>query len=154
MRAFAEFYGEDSDKWAMAGLLHDLDFEETSNEPQKHGLITAQILREKGIDSETIEIIKAHNAALEGERDTKAKKVIFSADSLTGLIVACALIHPEKKLSSIDTKFVLNRFKEKSFAAGARRDEIRQCEELDLSLEKFIEISLRAMQTMSQELGL
>ncbi|MFA4846496.1 MAG: HDIG domain-containing metalloprotein, partial [Patescibacteria group bacterium] len=111
MRAFAEFYGEDPEKWAMAGLLHDLDYEKTAQEPQKHGIVTEDILKEKGVDQKIIDIIQAHNSDVLGTlRDTKAKKVIYSADPLTGLIVACALIRPEKKLTSIDTHFVLNRF--------------------------------------------
>jgi len=154
MKAFAEHFNEDKEKWALAGLLHDLDYEKTSGDPQKHGLETAKILEEKGLEPEIIEIIKAHNAALGFSRDTKAKKVIYSSDSLTGLIVACALIHPDKKLASIDTQFVLNRFKEKSFAAGASREEILECEKLGLNLEKFIEISLKAMQAEAQGLGL
>jgi len=154
MKAFGEYFNENSEKWALAGLLHDIDYEQTANDPQSHTLITAKILEEKEVDKEIIDIIKAHNHMFDIPRDSKARKLIISIDPITGLIVACALIHPNKKLASIDTQFVLNRFKEKSFAAGANREDIKKCEELDISLDKFVEISLKSMQNISQELGL
>ena len=81
-------------------------------------------------------------------------KALFAVDPLTGLIVAAALMHPTKKLENVDTQFVLNRFKEKRFAAGANRENIETCESLGLSLEDFISISLKAMTDISDELGL
>ncbi|GAI54982.1 unnamed protein product, partial [marine sediment metagenome] len=75
-------------------------------------------------------------------------------DPLTGLIVAAALIHPDKKLASIDHNFVLNRFKEKAFARGAKREQIKKCSELGFELEEFIKIGLLAMQNISEELDL
>lgn len=81
-------------------------------------------------------------------------KALYAADPLTGLIVAAALIHPKKKLAAIDSEFVLNRFKEKHFARGASRKQISACSELDLSLEDFIEIGVKAMQAESEKLGL
>ena len=81
-------------------------------------------------------------------------RALFAVDPLTGLIVAATLMHPTKKLKNVDTQFVLNRFKEKRFAAGADRDTIRTCENLGLSLEDFITISLDGMKSVSDELGL
>ena len=81
-------------------------------------------------------------------------KALYAADPLTGLIVAAALIHPDKKLASIDTQFVLNRFKEKLFAKGANREQIMTCDRLGMSLEEFVDRSLKAMQDISKELGL
>lgn len=82
-------------------------------------------------------------------------KALYCTDPLTGLIVASALIHPDKKLQSIDVQFVVNRFNEKGFAKGARREQIANCEEeLGLSLEKFIEVALKSMQAVHRELGL
>lgn len=154
MRGFAEYFNEDQEKWGLAGLLHDLDYEKTVSKPETHTIVTEQILKEKGIDNDIISVIKAHNGFLNENFASKAEKIIVSVDPVTGLIVACALIHPDKKLASIDTKFVLNRFKEKSFAAGANREDIKKCEELGISLEKFIEISLKSMQKIAKELEL
>jgi putative nucleotidyltransferase with HDIG domain len=154
MRAYAEFLGEDSDIWALAGLVHDLDYEETAETPLEHGLKGEKILLENGFSREIIEIAKAHNGMLELPLDSKAKIIIQAADPLTGLIVASALIHPDKKLSSIDAKFVLNRFSKKDFARGARREDIKKCENADINLETFIEIGLKAMQNISKEIGL
>lgn len=81
-------------------------------------------------------------------------KALYSCDPLTGLIVAAVLMHPTKKISNVDTKFVLRRFKEKRFAAGANRDQIKECENMGLSLEKFTEICLNSMKGIAGDLGL
>ncbi|MBI4652500.1 hypothetical protein HY745_14735 [Candidatus Desantisbacteria bacterium] len=81
-------------------------------------------------------------------------RALYAVDPVTGLIVACALIHPDKKLSSIDVPFVINRFGEKRFAAGANRDQIKSCEALGLTFEQFVEISLSGMKEISDRLGL
>ncbi len=155
MRKLADHFGGNQDIWGLAGLLHDLDYEETINEPQKHTIVTAEKLREKGISDQIIDIIKAHNSERLGiERKSKAEKAIYATDPLTGLIVASALIHPDKKLKSIDTQFVLNRFREGGFARGSNRDQIKTCKDLNLSLEKFVDLSLSAMQSIDKELGL
>lgn len=147
--------GGDADTWGLAGLLHDLDYEETLTDPQKHTLIAAERLKEALAPVEIINIIKAHNSeALGIARESRADKAIYAADPLTGLIVAAALIHPDKKLNSIDPQFVLNRFKEGSFARGSNREQIKTCEELGLSLEEFISLGLGAMQEIAAELGL
>jgi len=89
------------------------------------------------------------------KRDSLAKKAIYSVDPVTGLVVACALVHPEKRLSALDVDFILNRFKEKGFAKGANREQIKTCEEeLGIPLDKFLGIALEAMQSISKELGL
>ncbi|HHY11677.1 MAG TPA: phosphohydrolase, partial [Firmicutes bacterium] len=87
-------------------------------------------------------------------RETKMSKALYSADPLTGLIVASALISPRKKLSGIDTDFVINRMSERSFARGANRDIIRACSELGLSVREFVSLGLEAMQGISEKLGL
>ncbi|NLA26010.1 MAG: phosphohydrolase, partial [Firmicutes bacterium] len=88
------------------------------------------------------------------ERQTLLDKALFAADPVTGLLVAAALIHPQKKLAAIDLDFVLNRFKEKSFARGADRGQIESCREIDFTLEQFIALSLEAMQSIAADLGL
>ncbi len=153
MRYLARHFNEDEDKWAMAGLLHDLDYEETKNNFEKHGFITVEILKELGIDDEEVlYAITAHPGHV--ERKTLMDKCLYATDPLTGLIVASALMHPSKKLAGLDVSFVMRRFKEKRFAAGANRDQIKSIEETGLSLEEFIGIVLKAMQDNHEELGL
>ena len=154
MRRLAGELGQNEELWALAGLLHDLDYDRTVDSPEQHGLLGAQILEEKGLPAELIQAVKAHNEMLGVERQSLLDKALYAADPVTGLLVAAALIHPQKKLAAVDLDFVLNRFKEKSFARGADRDQIETCSELNLSLEEFIALSLEAMQTIAAELGL
>ena len=152
MRALARHFGEDEERWGLAGLLHDLDYEETKDDPERHTLVTAELLQNYDADEEIVHAIKAHNNRV--PRESLMDKAIYAADPVTGLIVAAALMHPSKKLAGIDVPFVLRRFKEKRFAAGANREQIRSCEEIGLSPEEFLDIALRAMQGISEDLGL
>ncbi len=154
MQALAKKFGENEEKWALAGLLHDIDWEETKDDFEKHGIIAAKILKEKGLSEEICNAVKAHNHKLNLPRETKLEKALYAVDPITGLIVACALVQPDKKLASVSTESVLKKFKEKSFAAGADREAIKSIEELDISLEDFIKLSLKAMQSISKDLGL
>ncbi len=154
MRRLARELGQDEDLWALAGLLHDLDYDKTVDQPAQHGLLGARMLEEEGLSAELIQAVKAHNEMLGVERQTLLDKALFAADPVTGLLVAAALIHPQKKLAAIDLDFVLNRFKEKSFARGADRGQIESCREIDFTLEQFIALSLEAMQSIAADLGL
>jgi hypothetical protein len=154
MTALAERLGEDKESWGLAGLLHDIDYEETKNQPERHSLRGAEILEEMGLPKEVVYAVKVHNPAHNLPRETKLDKALYAVDPLTGLIVACALITPEKKLFKIDTDFVLRRFKEKGFAAGANREQIKTCSEINLSLEEFVNIALKAMQGIASNLAL
>jgi putative nucleotidyltransferase with HDIG domain len=152
MRALAYHFQEDEDFWGLTGLLHDLDYDQTSEDFSKHGFLGAQMLEEIGVDDRIVYAVKAHTGHVEAK--SLMDKALFAVDPLTGLIVAATLMHPTKKLSNVDTQFVLNRFKEKRFAAGANRDTIRTCEDLGVSLEDFVTISLEGMKTVADELGL
>lgn len=154
MRRLAVELGEDEELWALAGLLHDLDYDKTVDNPEQHGLLGAQILEERGLPEVLIQAVKAHNPALGVERRTPMDKALYAADPVTGLLVAAALVHPQKKLAAIDLEFVMKRFKEKSFARGADRGQIETCRELNLSLEQFLALSLEAMQSIAADLGL
>ncbi len=151
MRRLANYFGEDEEKWALAGLLHDLDYDETYDKPDVHALKTAEMLEGK-VDEDIIHAIKAH--AGKAERVSLMDKALYAADPTTGFLVACALMAPGKKLSSVDTGFALRRFKEKSFARGASREQMKSCEDLGLALEEFLTLSLEAMRGISEELGL
>lgn len=152
MKRLARKLGQDEDLWSLAGLLHDLDYEFTKEEPERHGLMSADMLKDSDLPEDVIEAIKAHAGHV--ERRTLMAKALYAVDPLTGLIVAATLMHPQRSLEAVDTKFVLNRFKEKSFARGANRDQIRSCEELGLSLQEFISLCLEAMKEIREELGL
>ncbi|MCD6133316.1 MAG: endonuclease V [Deltaproteobacteria bacterium] len=154
MRSLAKKTGEDEEKWGIAGLLHDIDYEQTKSDMNKHSLIGAEILQKMGLSEDIVYAVKVHNPVHNLPRKSKMDKALYAVDPLTGLIVACALIKPEKKISKIDTGFVMKKFREKGFAAGADRKQIRTCEELGFSLEEFVDIVLKAMQGISQDLGL
>ncbi len=152
MRALAAHFGEDQDQWGLAGLLHDLDYNETVNDFPRHGHITSEILSDKGIPQEILDAIVAH--AGHRERVTLLDMALYAADPVTGLLVAAALIRPERELAGVKLKSVKKRFKEKQFARGADRDQIRSCEDMGLSLDDFLELSLEAMKGIAGEIGL
>ena len=152
MRALAGKLGEDVGKWGLAGLVHDCDYDETLKEPERHGRVGAEYLKAKGVSDEIANAVESH--AGHRSRETLMDKALYAVDPLTGLIVAAALMHPDKRLGGVTTDFVLNRFKEKRFAAGADRDQMRTCSELGMELEEFVDVGLKAMQDISADLGL
>ncbi len=155
MRRLASRLGQNADRWGLAGLLHDIDYETTKDSPERHSLVGAEMLAEKGVDPEIVDAVRAHNDAHGLPRQSLMAKALYASDPLTGLIVAAALISPAKKLSGIDTKFVLNRFGEKAFARGARREPMIGAKaELGLDLEELVALGLEAMRGISGELGL
>ena len=138
--------------WEIAGILHDVDYEITNKSLDRHTEETTKKLKEINADSQIIDAIRGH--CDKAERKTLMAKSVYACDELTGLIVAAALVQPDKKLKSVTVDSVLRKFKDKSFAAGANRDQIRTCEtELDIPLEKFVGIVLSAMQKNSEDLG-
>ena len=155
MRALARRLGADEEAWGIAGLLHDLDFEDTKQTPAQHGLRTAQILASEGVAPEVIEAVKAHNAeALGLERSTRFGHALAAAESITGMIVATALVYPDRKLAGVKPASVTKRMKKKDFARAVNRDIILECEQIGLPLSQFVELSLKAMQGVSAALGL
>ncbi|MBU4350926.1 HDIG domain-containing protein [Candidatus Parcubacteria bacterium] len=156
MRALARRFKEDEEIWGLAGLLHDMDIEivDWKTHPEQQGAVGAKMLEEMGVDTIITNAIRAHNEATGKTRDNLIEKAIYAADPLTGLIVAATLVLPSRKIGDLIPENVLNRFKEKSFARGARRDAIASCTEIDLSLEEFAKIGLEAMQEISSDLGL
>jgi putative nucleotidyltransferase with HDIG domain len=154
MRAFGRYFKDDEEKWAITGLLHDIDYEKTKDDPSKHGLFAEEILGDLGVEDFIIYAIKSHNDATGLERKRRLDKILFSADPLSGLIVACALISPDKKLEDVTEDFVMKRMDEKSFAQGANRDKIKTVTEAGIELHEFIKISLAAMKKIAAEIGL
>ena len=156
MKALAKHFNENEETWGLAGLLHDTDMElvDWKTEPEKHGAVGADMLEKMGVDIVITNAIRAHNEATGKTRENLIEKAIFAVDCLTGLIVASTLVLPSKKMKDLTPENVLKRFKEKSFARGVRRDAIATCAEINLSLEEFVRIGLKAMQEISEELGL
>lgn len=154
MRALAVRFGEDEDKWGLAGLLHDLDYDTAGSDPTRHSLVGAQMLEEMGMDPEVVGAVRVHNDYHGLPRLSAMDKALYSVDPLTGLIVAAALIHPAKRLAAIDVVFVMNRYHEKGFARGARREPIALCSELGMEVPDFVGVCLEAMQRHASQLGL
>jgi putative nucleotidyltransferase with HDIG domain len=152
MRAVASRLDRDVDKWGLAGILHDLDYEITEKSPDLHTTETVKILMEYDLDPNVIQAIQAHAGIIpcQSEMDW----AIFSIDPLTGLIIAATLMHPDKKIKNVDLGFIKRRYKEKSFARGARREDIEKIQNIGMDLDEFISICLGAMQGIDKELGL
>ena len=143
--------GEDRTRWALAGLLHDLDYAETGEDPARHGLVTAEELDGR-VDAEVIHAILAH--AEKAPIETMMDRSLYAADPTTGFITAAALVRPDKSLANVEVRSLLKRWKEKAFARGASREQMATAEELGMTREEFLTLALAAMQARSSELGL
>jgi predicted hydrolase (HD superfamily) len=148
---------EDEEKWGITGLLHDIDYEvaQETNQLNNHG----KLLFENGevkLPRDIEHAIRSHNYTMTGTNpENQMDWAITACDQLTGLITACALVRPDKKLTSVTVESVQKKFGQKAFAAGADRNSIILCEsKLGIQLPEFIEITLHAMQAISDELGL
>jgi putative nucleotidyltransferase with HDIG domain len=161
MRALAKKFGEDEDKWGIIGLLHDIDWELTKDNPKEHCVKAVDILKQAGASDYLIETVVSHgyghalNKDLKSkQRTTKVQHALAAAETLTGLIVASALVQPDKKLNSVKLNSLKKKFKSKSFAANCDRDVIMECEKIGLTLDEFLEIGLKALQGISEKIGL
>jgi putative nucleotidyltransferase with HDIG domain len=155
LHALAIRLGEDPEKWAMAGLLHDLDVEITFADPKIHGLETARILEEKGFDAEIIEAIILHNEeATNISRSKVFHHALAAGETITGLIQATTYVYPDKKIASVKSSSVVKRMKEKAFAASVKRESILECELIGIHLNEFAEICVNAMRGIAGEIGL
>ncbi len=155
MRALAPRFQGDVDEWGVTGLLHDADYEKAKGHPEKHGLLLFK-LEPNSIPTVIEHAIESHNYEYTKVMpESPMDWGIYCCDQLTGLIVASALIHPDKKLASLTVEFILNRMKQKDFAKGANREAILMCQEkLGIPLEEFVKITLTAMQGIHEELSL
>lgn len=155
MRKIAQRRGENEELWGIAGLLHDLDFEETKDDMPNHTLKTEEILKKKGVSKEIIEAIKGHNAENLGyERERPIDHALTCAECITGMVIATTLVYPDKKLASVKPKSILKRMKQKEFARSVNREYIKECEKIGIPLVEFAELSLNAMREISDALGL
>jgi predicted hydrolase (HD superfamily) len=151
MRALARRFGEDEDRWGLAGLLHDADAEIAVSKEQ--GLVVPK-LTQNGLDEESADAIASHNPYTGIKPKGRMGWALYAADPLTGLIVASALVLPDKKLAALTAQSVLKRFAEARFAKGADRKQIAASSELGVTLEEFIEMGLAAMKSIAVDIGL
>jgi len=155
MKGLASEYGGDPGIWEIVGLLHDADYELTKDKMDQHTIVLAEILKKEDVEEKIIRAIQSHAYEYTGLMpETKMEFALLSCDDLTGLIVATALVNPEK-LAGVVVESVLKKFSSKAFAASVNREKINRCEEnLNTSLEKFIGLVLKAMQNEAELLGL
>jgi putative nucleotidyltransferase with HDIG domain len=155
LRALARRLSRDEEKWGLAGLLHDIDSELVGGDLTRHGIEAERILAETGLDPEIVDAVKMHNEAVcGGPRHKDFQHALAAGETVTGLIVATALVYPDRKIAGVKVKSITKRMKEKAFAASVNRNTIRECEALGLSLDEFVEISLGAMRGVADRLGL
>ncbi len=153
MRAYALRSGEDEEKWAVVGLIHDFDYELYPNAPD-HPLKGGEILRNLGYPEDVRRAILAHADYSGVPRDTLMAKSLFACDELAGFITACALVRPDR-IQSLEPRSVRKRMKDKAFARSVRREDIiAGAEELGVDTNEHIETCIRAMQRISGPLGL
>ena len=154
MRAYARKYGEDENKWAIVGLLHDFDYERWPNPPD-HPLKGSEILAERGYPDDVIYAIKSHADYLtDCPRVSLLDKTLYACDELTGLITAAARVRPAG-IEGMTAKSVKKKMKQKSFAAGVNRDDLRRgAEDLGEPMDEHIQFVIDAMATIASTLGL
>ncbi|MBS3790684.1 MAG: HD domain-containing protein [Candidatus Thermoplasmatota archaeon] len=154
MKRLAEELDEDEEKWELLGLVHDLDYEQTKDDPEKHALKSAEMVEGK-VPEDILRAIKAHNHEHTGvEPKNDMEYAIHAADAVSGLIVATALVMPNSKLEEARPESVEKKFDDSSFAKNIDRDRILYYEKLGLERDEFLELSLKALQEIDEKLGL
>ncbi len=160
MKALAEKLGEDIEYWGLLGLLHDVDWALTKNNVMEHCIKAVEILKGKGFSDEFIKTVQSHGynyeeipALKNKERKEKVEHALASAETVTGLIYAYALMRG-KKISDMKVKGLKKKFKDKSFAANCNREVIKEIEKVGLSLDEFFQLSIEAMKKIKEEIGL
>ncbi len=162
MRGLARHFGQDEEQWAILGLLHDIDFEKTKDEPVNHCVLARGILGDAGVSEEAIDVICSHAWGTEcGGGNVEDKKrtrniehALVASETITGLIYATALMNPEKKLSKVKVKSLKKKYKSKAFARNCNRAFMAEIEDTGLMLAEFFDIAIKGMQEISDELGL
>ncbi len=154
MAAAAPRLDEDPTELGIVGLVHDVDLDIVGQDMERHGLVARDLLVEAGMTPEAAAVVASHNESNGSVRSSAVEHLLAAAETLTGLIVAVALVMPDKRLASVKPKSVRKRFKEKRFAAGAKREIIRECELAGFELDEFLELGLEAMKGIAGEIGL
>jgi putative nucleotidyltransferase with HDIG domain len=159
MRAYAEKYGEDPERWGLAGLIHDFDYERFPNNAHsptdEHPAEGVRILRQHGWPEDILQAILGHATYCGTPRETQMAKALFAVDELTGLITATALVRPSKSLHEVDARSVRKKMKDKAFARGVSRDDVLLgAQELGVDLDTHIQFVIDAMRSRAADLGL
>jgi putative nucleotidyltransferase with HDIG domain len=154
MRAYARKFGEDEEKWAIVGLLHDFDYEKFPT-PDQHPWVGSKILEERGYPEDIRKAILGHADYTGVPRDTLMAKVLYACDELCGFITAVALVKPNKKLEEVTVESVKKKLKDKAFARSVNREDIYiGAEELGIPLDEHIQFVIEAMKSIADKLGL
>ncbi|MEM0467175.1 MAG: HD domain-containing protein [Candidatus Thermoplasmatota archaeon] len=154
LKQTACYLRENEELWGLTGLLHDLDYDHTKDTPHTHASVTVNLVQDL-LPEEALHAIKAHNYQFtEQIPETQLDKALIAADAVSGLIIATALVMPSKKLREVTLKTLINKYKDKSFATGCNRKRIELCVDCGIDLEIFLELSLKALQNISEELGI
>lgn len=154
MKRLAEELGKDEDKWEILGLIHDVDYEETKDNPEKHALKSAEMV-EGMVPDDVVRAIKSHNHKhTEVEPKKDIENALIAADAVSGLIVATALVMPNSKLEEARPESVEKKFDDSSFAKNIDRERILYCEKIGMDRDEFLELSLDALQDIDDRLGL
>ena len=159
MRAYAAKYGEDPEPWGLVGLLHDFDYETFPNQEHSpsdgHPAWGVNLLRSKGVAEPLLRAVLGHATYSGVPRDTQMAKTLFAVDELCGFLVACALVRPSKSFADLEVSSVKKKLKDKAFARGVNRDEVRQgAEELGVPLDEHIAFCIQALRPVEPSLGL
>ena len=153
MRAYARKFGEDEEKWAIVGILHDFDYEMYPTAPD-HPAKGSEILKEKGYPEDVRRAILGHAAYMNVPRDTKVAHVLYACDELCGFISACSVVRPNK-IADLEVSSVKKKLKDKAFARNVSREDIQQgIQELGIPLEEHIQFVIDAMRSDAARLGL
>ncbi len=158
LRVYARYYGEDENLWGLTGLLHDLDYEkhpDMNDRENGHPRTALRLFREKGWDAALIQAVEAHATFLGVPRTSRLDKALLACDELTGLIIACAYVRPDKALAGVKLKSVKKKWKDKSFTAAINRQEnLEFIQDLGEPFDEHVQRVLTAMQGAAAELGL
>ena len=155
MKGVANYLGENEELWQLTGLLHDVDYEKTEDNPDMHSLLAEKILKDFDVPLEVVRAIKAHNFFYSHVKpESVMEKALIACDAVSGLLVACALVMPSKKLAEVKVSSVVKKFKDKSFARGVERERVLFCEEIGIPRKVFFKVSLDALKVVSSEIGL
>ncbi len=152
MKGFAKYYNADTDVWGMTGLLHDIDYDKTANNLSRHGIVAGDILENFDIDQAIVYSIRAHNSYNNIPRNRKMDKVLFVSGYITDVVIEGTLLHPDKKISEVTVEGALKNLESKNYCEDVNKNITKYLNDLGLTLEKFIEITLKAMQGISKEL--
>jgi predicted hydrolase (HD superfamily) len=144
MRALARHFGEDEDLWGLAGLMHDVDYPLTKDNPEQHGLAAMSILGD-GLPEAALTAIRAHSCEYTGTKpQSRMDYALRAAETVTGLISAAALMRPTG-MEGMQVKSLKKKMKDKTFAASVSRERIKECEQAGLDLDAFLGIAIQAM---------